>query len=67
MVPAKSVPSPLLQPHPHEEPSLSTIFIGGSRHVSRLSSQVRERINNVMNKEHDVVVGDANGADKAVQ
>lgn len=46
---------------------MSTIFIGGSRHVSHLSSQARERINNVMNKDHDVVVGDANGADKAVQ
>ena len=46
---------------------MSTIFIGGSRHVSRLSSQVRERLDNVMRKGHDVVVGDANGADKAVQ
>lgn len=35
--------------------------------MSQLSSHVRERLNNVMNKEHDVVVGDANGADKAVQ
>lgn len=46
---------------------MSTIFIGGSRHVSHLSSQARERISNVMNNNHDVVVGDANGADKAVQ
>lgn len=46
---------------------MSTIFIGGSRHVSRLSKQVRERLDNVMRKGHDVVVGDADGADKAVQ
>ncbi|EIL89458.1 hypothetical protein UU7_16802, partial [Rhodanobacter spathiphylli B39] len=39
----------------------------GSRHVSHLSSQVRERINNVISKGHDVVLGDANGADKAAQ
>lgn len=46
---------------------MSTIFIGGSRHVSRLSSQVRERLGNIIAKGHDVVIGDANGADRAVQ
>jgi adenine-specific DNA-methyltransferase len=46
---------------------LSTIFIGGSRHASRLSSQARERLGNIISKGHDVVVGDANGADRAVQ
>ncbi|WP_348826928.1 addiction module antidote protein [Halomonas sp. RT37] len=45
----------------------STVFIGGSRHVSRLSEKVKERLNNVINSGHRVVVGDANGADKAVQ
>ena len=35
--------------------------------MSHLSEGARERINNVMDKCHDVVVGDANGADKAVQ
>jgi adenine-specific DNA-methyltransferase len=51
----------------HAEPPVSTIFIGGSRHVSHLSEGAKERINNVMDKNHDIVVGDANGADKAVQ
>lgn len=46
---------------------MNTVFIGGSRHVSRLSAQVKERLNNVINNGHQVVVGDANGADKAVQ
>jgi adenine-specific DNA-methyltransferase len=46
---------------------VSTIFIGGSRHISHLSEGAKERINNVMDKNHDIVVGDANGADKAVQ
>ena len=46
---------------------MNTVFIGGSRHVSRLSAQVKERLNNVIKKQHQVIVGDANGADKAVQ
>lgn len=46
---------------------MNTIFIGGSRHVSRLSAQAKERLNNVISNGHQVVVGDASGADKAVQ
>lgn len=46
---------------------MSTIFVSGSRHVSRLSREVRQRLQSLMSKGHDVVVGDANGADKAVQ
>ncbi|WP_367874108.1 putative addiction module antidote protein [Luteolibacter sp. Populi] len=46
---------------------MNTIFIGGSRHVSRLPEEVRKRLDNVVAKGHQVVVGDANGADKAAQ
>ncbi len=46
---------------------MNTIFVGGSRHVSRLSSQVKERLKNVIESRFSIVVGDANGADKAVQ
>jgi len=46
---------------------LNTIFIGGSRHVSRLPSEVKKRLDNVVASGHSVIVGDANGADKAVQ
>lgn len=46
---------------------MNTIFIGGSRHVSRLPSEVKKRLDNVVSSGHRVVVGDANGADKAVQ
>ncbi|MDB5069414.1 MAG: transcriptional regulator-like [Candidatus Eremiobacteraeota bacterium] len=46
---------------------MNTIFIGGSRHVSRLPSDVRKRLSNVVASGHQVIVGDANGADKAVQ
>jgi adenine-specific DNA-methyltransferase len=46
---------------------LNTIFIGGSRHVSRLPREVKKRLDNVVASGHRVIVGDANGADKAVQ
>lgn len=46
---------------------MNTIFIGGSRHVSRLPAEVKNRLNNVISSGHRVIVGDANGADKAVQ
>lgn len=46
---------------------MNSVFLGGSRHVSRLSAEVKERLNNVTDHGHRVLVGDANGADKAVQ
>ncbi len=46
---------------------MNTVFVGGSRHVSRLSAQVKERLNNIISSGFQIVVGDAAGADKAVQ
>lgn len=46
---------------------MNTVFIGGSRHVSRLPPEIKQRLDNVIASRHHVVVGDANGADKAVQ
>ncbi len=46
---------------------MKTIFIGGSRHVSRFSLDIKDRLDNVIACNHQVVVGDASGADKAVQ
>mgnify|MGYP001376039988 CR=1 FL=1 len=46
---------------------MSTVFVGGSRQISRLSPLVRERLDNILRSGHVVVVGDANGGDKAVQ
>jgi probable addiction module antidote protein len=46
---------------------MNTIFIGGSRHVSRLPPEVKKRLDNVVAGGHQVIIGDANGADKAVQ
>jgi hypothetical protein len=43
------------------------IFIAGSRRLSRLSQDVKHRIDNIINKGFTVIVGDANGMDKAVQ
>jgi hypothetical protein len=46
---------------------MTKVFIGGSRRVSRLDGQVRARIDRMIEQRLSVVVGDANGADKAVQ
>lgn len=46
---------------------MSEVFIAGSRAVSRLNDQVRERLDNIMRQNFTVLIGDANGADKAVQ
>ncbi len=43
------------------------VFVGGSRHISRLPEEARVRLKNVMERQHSVLVGDANGVDKAVQ
>lgn len=46
---------------------MSKVVLGGSRSVSRLSAQVRERVENILSQGFDVLIGDANGADKALQ
>ena len=46
---------------------MNTIFIGGSRQISRLPAEIMDRLKKVMASQHCVLVGDANGADKAVQ
>ncbi|HEY4580792.1 MAG TPA: hypothetical protein VIG89_07110 [Candidatus Acidoferrales bacterium] len=43
------------------------VFIAGSRRLSRLNKDLRQRIDNIIEKNFTVIVGDANGADKAVQ
>jgi len=46
---------------------LTSVFIGGSRAISRLSTEVTARIDRIMDQGFHVLVGDAYGADKAVQ
>ncbi len=43
------------------------VFIGGSRKIGRLSAEVRQRLDRIIEKKLQVLIGDANGADKAVQ
>ena len=47
--------------------SKTKVFIAGSRHLSRLNKDVKHRIDNILEKGFTVIVGDANGVDKAVQ
>ena len=44
-----------------------SVFVAGSRQISRLPAEVRNRIDTMIEKGFQILVGDANGADKAVQ
>lgn len=46
---------------------MSKVFIGGSRHVSRLTDEVKQRLDKIISNGFQVIVGDAGGADSAVQ
>lgn len=46
---------------------MTTIFISGSRNITRLNKEIRDRLKNVLDQHYAIVVGDANGADKAIQ
>jgi hypothetical protein len=46
---------------------MTKVFIGGSRRITRLDTDVKQRIDRIIEKRLPVIVGDANGADKAVQ
>ena len=45
----------------------STVFVAGSRQISQLPGEVRARLDTMIEKGFRILVGDANGADKAVQ
>lgn len=44
-----------------------TVFLSGSRRVSRLNDMIRSRVDNMVRDDLRIVIGDANGADKALQ
>jgi hypothetical protein len=46
---------------------MTLVFIGGSRTVSRLNPLIREKLDDLMKRGCRILIGDANGADKAVQ
>lgn len=43
------------------------VFIGGSRAVSKLNAAIRARLDDLIQRGCTILIGDANGADKAVQ
>jgi hypothetical protein len=43
------------------------IFIGGSRAISKLNLLIRARLDNFIRRGDSILIGDANGTDKAVQ
>ena len=43
------------------------VFFGGARAVSKLNDALRARIDDFMRRGDTILIGDANGADKAVQ
>jgi len=46
---------------------MTKVFIGGSRRVTRLNAEVQRRVDKIIEQGFPILVGDANGADKAVQ
>ena len=46
---------------------MTTVFISGSRHIRALNSEIKSRLQNIVNKQFEIIVGDAFGVDKAVQ
>lgn len=46
---------------------MTTVFLSGSRKLSRINDAIRQRLSNMIEKDLEIMVGDANGADKAMQ
>lgn len=46
---------------------MTTVFLSGSRGISRLNDKIRQRVKNITDKGFLIILGDANGADKALQ
>ena len=46
---------------------MTKVFVGGSRRIVRLNPEVVLRLDTILAKRASILVGDANGADKAVQ
>ncbi len=46
---------------------MTNVFVAGSRRLSHLGADVRRRLDEMIQRELSILVGDANGADKAVQ
>jgi hypothetical protein len=46
---------------------MTRVFIAGSRQITRLPAEVKTRVDTMIGKGFQILVGDANGADEAVQ
>ena len=46
---------------------MTTVFIAGSINIKNLDPKVKERTNNIVASDFEVVVGDAGGADTSIQ
>lgn len=46
---------------------MTKVFIAGSRQTTRLPAEVKVRVETMIERGFQIVVGDANGADKAAQ
>ena len=46
---------------------MSRVFLAGSRKITRLPTAVRTRLEEIVRRAMEVVVGDANGSDRALQ
>jgi hypothetical protein len=46
---------------------MTTVFISGSMNIKHLDTKVKERIDNIVASEFDIVVGDADGTDTSIQ
>jgi hypothetical protein len=51
----------------HQEFTVTSVFIGGSRAISKLNNVIREQLDNLITKHCAILIGDANGTDKAIQ
>ena len=47
--------------------TMTTVFIAGSMNIKHLDRKVKERMDNIVASNFAVVVGDADGADTAIQ
>ena len=46
---------------------MKSVFLGGSRNISRLTADVQKRLDKMIDNNLRILIGDANGADKAMQ
>jgi len=46
---------------------MTKVFIGGSRNIKEINDKIKEHLDNIINKQYQVLIGDSYGADRAVQ